>query len=388
MREQTLKPGWTWVKFGDVVRLNTDRCADPAAEGIERYVGLEHIEPEDLRIRRWGLVADGTTFTNRFKPGQVLFGKRRAYQRKVAVADFEGICSSDIYVFEPKDEYLLAELLPFLCQTEGFFEYAVGTSAGSLSPRTNWTQLANYEFALPRLEEQRRYFNALFQTENLLESLSTLADAIGIMADSLIEQVLSPLISNRQFPLAEHSDVCYGLTVNETRRNAPNRIPYLRVANVQRSQLDLTEVKDIGFINGDEEYLLKKYDVLIVEGHANTQEVGRAVFCDSQIDRCSHQNHLIRVRCGSELDPEFLVTYLNSTFGRRYFLKHAKSTSGLNTINSRVVREVPIPEMSLEQQRNLVGIVNQISLQTDAANTRYAATKQLKSLLLMELSQT
>src|SRR6266403_1481509 len=84
------------VRFGDVVRLRTDRCADPAAEGIKRYVGLEHLEPGDLRVRNWGLVADGTTFTNRFKPGQVLFGKRRAYQRKVGIADFEGVCSGDI----------------------------------------------------------------------------------------------------------------------------------------------------------------------------------------------------------------------------------------------------------------------------------------------------
>lgn len=141
MSNHLLKPGWTIVKFGDVVKLNTDRCAGPLAEGIERYVGLEHIEPEDLRIRRWGLVAEGTTFTNRFKPGQVLFGKRRAYQRKVAVADFAGVCSGDIYVFEPKNDRLLPELLPFLCQTDGFFEHAVGTSAGSLSPAPtgrNW----------------------------------------------------------------------------------------------------------------------------------------------------------------------------------------------------------------------------------------------------------
>ena len=68
---RSLKPGWVWVRFGDVVQLNTDRCADPKAEGLERYVGIEHIQPEDLRIRSWGLVAEGTTFTNYFKPGQV-----------------------------------------------------------------------------------------------------------------------------------------------------------------------------------------------------------------------------------------------------------------------------------------------------------------------------
>ena len=128
-----LKPGWQQVKFGDVVRLSNARCSDPVSEGIERYVGLEHIESDDLRIRSWGLVEDGITFTTRFKPGQVLFGKRRAYLRKVAVADFEGVCSGDIYVFESADStVLLPELLPFICQTDRFFEYAIGTSAGSL----------------------------------------------------------------------------------------------------------------------------------------------------------------------------------------------------------------------------------------------------------------
>lgn len=145
-----LRPGWKRVKFGQVVRLNRDRSKDAAADGLDRYVGLEHIEPGDLRVRSWGDVADGTTFTSRFRPGQVLFGKRRAYQRKIAVVDFNGVCSGDIYVFEPKDpKVLLPELLPFICQTDPFFEHAVGTSAGSLSPRTNWKSLADYEFALP-----------------------------------------------------------------------------------------------------------------------------------------------------------------------------------------------------------------------------------------------
>ncbi len=160
----------TLTRFADLVHLNTDRIADPAAAGIERYVGLEHIEPENLHIRSWGLVAEGTTFTNHFKPGQVLFGKRRAYQRKVAVADFEGVCSSDIYVFESKDpDKLLPELLPFICQSEGFYEYAVKTSAGSLSPRTNWKHLAEYEFPLPPIDEQRRIADLLWAADDALQ---------------------------------------------------------------------------------------------------------------------------------------------------------------------------------------------------------------------------
>jgi type I restriction enzyme S subunit len=163
------KAGWTRVAFGDVVRLSKGRVADAKVAGIERVVGLEHIDTNDLRIRRWGDVADGTTFTTRFKPGQVLFGKRRAYQRKVAVADFEGVCSGDIYVLEPASDQLTPELLPFLCQTDAFFDHAVGTSAGSLSPRTNWTGLASFEFLLPSIQEQARLVEALCAASRLAE---------------------------------------------------------------------------------------------------------------------------------------------------------------------------------------------------------------------------
>lgn len=174
MPEQSghLKPGWCRVKFGEVVQLSKTRCADPLADGIERYVGLEHLEPGDLRIRSWGNVADGVTFTSLFKRGQVLFGKRRAYQRKVAVADFTGVCSGDIYVLESKGAAILfPELLPFICQTNRYFDHAVGTSAGSLSPRTNWTSLAEFEFALPPTEKQRELVNVLLALNEAVSHL-------------------------------------------------------------------------------------------------------------------------------------------------------------------------------------------------------------------------
>jgi restriction endonuclease S subunit len=175
------KAGWTRVAFGDVVRLSKNRAADPEAAGFERVVGLEHIDPGDLRIRRWADIGDGTTFTTVFKPGQVLFGKRRAYQRKVAVADFEGVCSGDIYVLEPANDRLMPELLPFLCQTDAFFDHAVGTSAGSLSPRTNWTSLAGFQFQLPPIQEQARLVELLTGLDHCRSNYAACIDAIHTM---------------------------------------------------------------------------------------------------------------------------------------------------------------------------------------------------------------
>jgi type I restriction enzyme S subunit len=165
---------WPKVRFGDVVRNVDESVRDPQTCELERYVGLEHIDPESLHIQRWGLIAEGTTFTRRFRKGQVLFGKRRAYQRKVAVAEFDGLCSSDILVFEPKDDRLLPELLPFLCQTESFFEHALDTSAGSLSPRTKFKELARFEFPLPPLYEQRRIAEIFWAADDAIQKSTAL----------------------------------------------------------------------------------------------------------------------------------------------------------------------------------------------------------------------
>lgn len=191
---KSLKPGWRHVKIGDVVQLSKARSQDPLADGIERYVGLEHLEPGDLRVRKWGNVADGVTFTSMFQPGQLLFGKRRAYQRKVAVADFSGVCSGDIYVLETKDsKVLLPELLPFICQTDAFFDHAVGTSAGSLSPRTNWTSLADFEFALPPIREQPRMLERLSSAQSAVDELSSVIGSLDALIKSFRENHFSAL---------------------------------------------------------------------------------------------------------------------------------------------------------------------------------------------------
>jgi len=141
------------VKFGDVAREVRDTWDGPI-EGAP-VVGLEHLDPDETLLSRWDAGTAGTTFSKRFRKGQLLFGRRRAYQRKAAVAPFDGICSGDITVIEARPDRLLPSLLPFLVQNPAFFEHAVRGSAGSLSPRVKWAFLADYEFDLPDLPRQR-----------------------------------------------------------------------------------------------------------------------------------------------------------------------------------------------------------------------------------------
>src|SRR5690606_14933556 len=255
-----VKAGWTRVAFGDVVRLVRERSSDPENDGFERFVGLEHIDSEDLRIRRWGHTSDGTTFTNVFRVGQVLFGKRRAYQRKVAVADFDGVCSGDIYVFEPKDNGLLPALLPFICLTDRFFEHAVGTSAGSLSPRTNWHSLAAFEFPLPPPEEQRRIAavgEAMLSASSAFRRAADQADrgrralfgalyTEGVSGEKRRPTPLGPLPESWSVErLESRYEVQLGKRISERELTGDLVIPYMRNANVQWNRLDLDDVATV-----------------------------------------------------------------------------------------------------------------------------------------------
>ena len=216
--------GWRTVRFGDVVRNVDVNERNPLENGLDRYVGLEHLDPESLHIKRWGSVEDGTSFTRKFVAGQVLFGKRRAYQRKAAVAGFDGICSGDILVFEPNDDQLIAELLPFIVQSDGFFEHALGTSAGSLSPRTKWKDLVAYEFALPPKDEQRRIADFLWAADQSVDEIERLHAQCKHMLDLMLGKLLSGASDKFMQPLAapRFQDVAPAADDSRTSGSAPS----------------------------------------------------------------------------------------------------------------------------------------------------------------------
>ena len=196
------------VLLGDVAEEVRENYKE--TDGNPAVVGLEHLIPGEIRLREWSEDTN-TTFTKAFHKGQVLFGRRRAYLKKAAVAPVDGICSGDIIVISAKPDKILPELLPFVIQNNDFFDFAVGKSAGSLSPRVKWSKLKEYEFNLPSLPQQRKlakllwsfvdakdaYEDLIRQTDELVKSQfiemitehSNGFKAIGDLVETKIEKV-------------------------------------------------------------------------------------------------------------------------------------------------------------------------------------------------------
>lgn len=182
-----LPEGWRMVKFGDMA-THISKRVEPSETNLNIYVGLEHLDPDSLRIKRHGVPSDVAGQKLLVKKGQIIFGKRRAYQRKLGVADWDCICSAHAMVLEANSETILPDFLPFFMQSDVFMNRAVAISEGSLSPTIKWKILAEQKFYFPCKEIQ----------ETLLKILATLEKSL-IQIDETIfsaERLLS--ISRRE----------------------------------------------------------------------------------------------------------------------------------------------------------------------------------------------
>ena len=353
-------------------------------------MGLEHIEPENLHIRSWGLVADGITFTSTFKHGQVLFGKRRAYQRKVAVADFDGVCSSDIYVFESKDpQVLLPELVPFILQSEGFYEYAVKTSAGSLSPRTNWTHLANYEFPLPPVDEQRRIADLLWAADDSITEYENATEKLYSVFSSKANGFFANL-QQKNVPIEKLKDLCSQPIVNgifRRRKDFGEGIPLVNVTDiysafrVDETHLDRVRANE----NEQERFSAKPGDVIFNRSSLVFDGIGHACLIPETQEPLVFECHLMRVRPDrKKVLPEYLARLSLAKYGRSYIESVARKTT-MTTMNQQDLNNMPILVPDLDQQKLIAEQLDDIEQKIEEVKKHIEVLRKLKSQMLNKL---
>jgi type I restriction enzyme, S subunit len=190
------------VRFDEMAVLAKERIDNPAEAGVDHYVGLEHLDKDSLKIMRWGVPTDVNATKLLFKSGDIIFGRRRVYLRKIAVADFDGICSAHAMVLRARPEVTLPEFLPFFMQSDTFMNRALEISVGSLSPTINWKTLAKQTFTLPPLTEQRELVKVLTACESTIGGLSKLHFSLLQVLESLSDTLMNPKASDDSTPLS------------------------------------------------------------------------------------------------------------------------------------------------------------------------------------------
>ena len=310
------------------------------------------MDTDELRIRRWGVIGDGylgPAFHMHFRPGHVLYGSRRTYLRKVAVADFEGITANTTFVIEPKDpKVLMPELLPFIMQTESFHEHSIKQSKGSVNPYINFSDLTWYEFALPPLDEQRRMVTVLSAAEQCLQSYRLLVNAVTSLESSAVSGVD-----------ARTSCVMLGEVIIEsnygssTRSNRERKgTPLLGIPNILRGELDLRDLNWAYLSKKDtDKYRLHEGDVLVVRTNGNPDYVGRCLTVPALEQATAFASYLIRLTPDISLvRPGYLAAMLNSPSVRHVLRRHVRSSAGNYNVNIGGLRATPIPYLYLAKR--------------------------------------
>lgn len=352
------------VRFGDIAE-NVAVRVEPAEAQTDVYVGLEHLDPETLHLRKWGHPSDVTGQKLAFKKGDVIFGRRRAYQRKLAVAEFDGICSAHAMVVRAKPETILPEFLPFFLQSDMFMERAIEISVGSLSPTINWKTLRVQEFPLPPIEEQKRIAGILWAADEAYEKFYSASEAssatLSTATNHMIREGLkgAPLRESKKFrTLPRHweelplKQVCKQVTDGEhaTPPRTECGVYLLSARNVLNGQIN---VEDVDYISEATYEKLKtriepeEGDILI----SCSGTIGRVCMVPKNL-RFAMVRSVAILKLVPSLDPKFVEKVLQSQF-LQHQIRVSTSQLAQGNLFQGAIKELIVPVPPTSEQRQI-----------------------------------
>ncbi len=346
-------------KFEDIAYNSTAKKL-PIEADKDCYIGLEHLDSDCLSITRWGAETAPIGEKLIMKKGDVLFGKRRAYQRKVGIAPFDGIFSAHGMVLRPKEEVIDKDFFPFFISSDQFMERAVRISVGGLSPTINWKDLKIQKFSLPTLEEQRELAKKLWSAYRLKESYKKLLAATSEMVKSQFIEMFGHTENTK--PLSDFIEVSFPGEWGQEDKDG-NGVKVIRTTNFTNTgKLNLADVvtRDID-PNKVEKKKLKKGDIILERsGGTNDNPVGRVVYFNED-GLYLFNNFTQLLRCKEEVNSLFIFYSLFNYYqmNKRIIHSMGNKTTGIQNLKMDQYWQIPIADVSVERQNEFEAIYNQ-----------------------------
>lgn len=361
------------VKFGDICREIKITTKDPINDGYTRYIGLEHLDSGSLKIKRWGVIAeDNPSFTRVFKKGNLLLGKRRPYLKKAAIADFDGVCSSDIIVIEPTTDI---DILSLILLSNKFWQWAIKNSSGSLSPRTKFKSLAELEINLPNtkdIENHRLTFKKL-------NKLIQLSDDFYSSAVELRESVrANVLYHGRKNNIAIKNG-------SKTIPQGWELLPFTKIVEINpayKTKSKTVKFCEMSLLDVDSRYISGDLDNRESSGGGSRFKNGDILF--ARITPCAENGKMAIVNFlddeeigkGStefivlspkKVSPLYLYSLCRTTRIRKYAIDRMEGTTGRQRIPSYIFEDIMIPVPPENERIEIENLLLRIEEQVESA---------------------
>lgn len=352
----------------DQIALNSTEKKKPVEEDRFTYLGLEHLDSGSLKVSRYGSEVAPIGEKLVMKKGDVLFGKRRAYQKKVAIAPFDGIFSAHGMVLRPKEDVVDKDFFPLFISSDYFLDAAIKISVGSLSPTINWRDLKELEFELPDLERQKCLASTLWAMNETMDSYKELITATDELVKSqFIEMFGEPADNSKGWKTCKIKDVMSGKVSNgffaKPKDYTENgNVGIICVGDVVNRKY--SQIKKLRRANATEKEIEKfkaQYgDMLFCRSSLVKEGIGKASIVPQDVgDDVLFECHVIRVPLNiDEVLPEFMQALSITHYFRSQMIGKSK-TATMTTIGQKdiVSTDIFVPPMSL--QRNFIEIAKQ-----------------------------
>lgn len=338
----------------DQIALNSTEKKKPVEEDRFTYLGLEHLDSGSLKVSRYGSEVAPIGEKLVMRKGDVLFGKRRAYQKKVAIAPFDGIFSAHGLVLRPKEDVVDKDFFPLFISSDYFLDAAIKISVGSLSPTINWKDLKELEFELPDLESQKRLASTLWAMNETMDSYKELIAVTDELVKSQFMEQFKELIEQPE-ACSNIEDICTVFADGdwiESKEQSDEGIRLIQTGNIGSAQY-LDKGERARFITDDTFERLnctevKANDILISR---LPDPVGRACIIPEGLGKCITAVDCTIVRLGSRVIPEYFIAYTLSPF---YMMQVASRETG--STRKRISRKnlgvltIPVPTMAAQER--------------------------------------
>lgn len=391
------KSNWQTYRF-DQIAKNISERVDPNNTDLQVYVGLEHIDPESIHIKRSGTPDDVDGQKLRFYPGDVIFGRRRAYQRKAAIATTDGFCSAHALVLRADPEAIDPQLFPFFLHSDAFMHRAMDISVGSLSPTINWGTLKHQEFMLPPKDQQVKLAELFWAMDEVIKNDLSLLERLTIKLDSDIEnkihgmplngytinQVINKLSEKmRVGNISKFGRIFKGKGIAKS-ETVEDGLPCVRYGELYTKHHRLIK-QCYSFIteeSAENSIRLKKNDALFAGSGETIAEIGKsAVFIGDEEVYAGGDILIFRPH---DMDGVYLGYLLNSQLVRQQLNKYGTGATVMH-IYASDLEKIKIPVIEKEKQIEIGLHFERLSNNISQLRDKISKSKSLQKSLINQI---
>ena len=376
------KTGWKKWRFDEFAQNISERI-EPSQTDLDVYVGLEHIDPDTLHLSRHGHPSDVEGTKLRFYKGDIIFGRRRAYQRKTALATTNGICSAHAMVLRAKEDVVDPSFFPFLFHSKHFIDMAITISVGGLSPTINWKDISKQEFLLPPKSEQKRLAELLWAADEMIEKEKKELEKINEFKKYFISSNL--LNGNKCISLKDLGTLIRGVSYKPEQvreKYDSDAFILLRSNNIDSNfRVNYNEVYYIDSVILKEDQNLCLNDIVICMSNGSKDLVGKA----AEITSLNKERISVGSFCAIYRPNNAIAKYLFQSSEYRKQIALLLSGSNINNLKPADIESVKFRIQEREDLKEFILYLEHIDKTTGKIFLQLRASQQFKQELINKI---